>query len=86
MFATLSVSLCADEVVVLTLDPRTGRLNMRDTGDLAAAGRGPRFSEITMALNVNLNALPEVLMRLRYNVSAGGGREKTTADRCPFSP
>ncbi|KAG5717326.1 Mediator of RNA polymerase II transcription subunit 14, partial [Termitomyces sp. T112] len=40
----LRIHLCADEVVIMTIDSRTGRLNLRDTGDLAAAGRGPHFT------------------------------------------
>ena len=61
--------LCADEIVIITIDPRTGKLNMRDTGDLAAAGRGLRFSALSEKLNENPSRLFEVLVRLRWNVS-----------------
>jgi mediator of RNA polymerase II transcription subunit 14 len=30
----LRIHLCADEVVIVTVDSRTGRLNLRDVGDL----------------------------------------------------
>ncbi|EIN12028.1 MED14-domain-containing protein [Punctularia strigosozonata HHB-11173 SS5] len=61
----LHVHMCVDEVVIITIDPRTGRLNMRDTGDLAAAGRGPRFTAITARLNENPEVLYDALSRLR---------------------
>jgi hypothetical protein len=48
---------------------RTGRMNLRDTGDLAAAGRGPRFAAISDRLNENPNMLLEALIRLRFHVS-----------------
>lgn len=64
----LRAHLCADEVVIVTIDPRTGRLNLRDTGDLAAAGRGPRFTAISEKLNENPAVLLEALVRLRLNV------------------
>jgi mediator of RNA polymerase II transcription subunit 14 len=68
---TLRVHLCADEVVVITIDSRTGRLNLRDTGDLAAAGRGPRFTAISEKLNENPAILLEALVRLRLHVRTG---------------
>ncbi|KAG6920079.1 hypothetical protein DXG01_010147 [Tephrocybe rancida] len=61
----LRVHLCADEVVIMTIDSRTGRLNLRDTGDLAAAGRGPRFTAFSEQLNENPFLLMGALMRLR---------------------
>ncbi|EPT02595.1 hypothetical protein FOMPIDRAFT_1035808 [Fomitopsis schrenkii] len=62
---TLQAHLCADEVVVMTVDTRTGRLNLRDTGDLAAANRGRRFTVITDRLNDNPTILYEALSRLK---------------------
>jgi mediator of RNA polymerase II transcription subunit 14 len=41
---------------------------MRDTGDLAAAGRGPKFSTISEAINMNPIMLPEALVGLRFSV------------------
>ena len=65
----MNVRLCADEVVVITIEPRTGRLTLRDTGDLAAAGRGPRFAAISEKLNESPTILAEALVRLRFSVS-----------------
>lgn len=65
----LRVHLCADEVVVVSIDMRTGRLGIRDTGDLAASGRAPRFQTITEYLNINPPLLADFLLRLRLNVS-----------------
>jgi mediator of RNA polymerase II transcription subunit 14 len=64
----LRVHLCADEVVIVTIDPRTGRLNLRDTGDLAAVGRGPRFTAVSERLNENPAVLFDALVRLRLQV------------------
>lgn len=64
----LQTHLVADEMAITTIDPRTGRINLRDTGDLAAAGRGPRFTAITEKLNENPVMLIEALVRLRLNV------------------
>ncbi|TCD64872.1 mediator complex subunit [Steccherinum ochraceum] len=63
----MQAHLCADEVVIVTIDPRTGRLNLRDAGDLAAAGRGPRFSAFADKLNENPGVLADALVRLRLN-------------------
>lgn len=68
---TLRVRLCADEVVVITIDSRTGRVNLWDTGDLAAAGRGPRFAVISDKLNDNPSILSGALVQLRFHVSFG---------------
>lgn len=65
----LRIHLCADEVVFITIDLRTGRLNIRDTGDLAAAGRAPRFMVITNTLNENPTMLLDALVRLRFLVN-----------------
>lgn len=66
----LQARLCADEVVVMTVDTRTGRLSLRDTGDLAAANRGRRFTVITDRLNDNPTILNEALSRLKLGVCA----------------
>ncbi|KAI0940563.1 hypothetical protein AcW1_003726 [Taiwanofungus camphoratus] len=63
---TLHARLCADEVVLVTIDPRTGRSNLRDTGDLAAAGRAPRLSIFSEVLNSGRASLAEVLVRLKF--------------------
>ncbi|KAJ7874735.1 mediator complex subunit MED14-domain-containing protein [Mycena olivaceomarginata] len=61
----LRVNLCADEVVLITLDSRSGRFNIRDTGDLAAAERGPRFKTLSDKINEDPMVLFSVLIRLR---------------------
>lgn len=65
----LRVHLCGDEVVIVTIDPRTGRINLRNTGDLAAAGRGPRFAMLAEKLAENPAVVVDALMRLRLKVS-----------------
>jgi mediator of RNA polymerase II transcription subunit 14 len=62
------VHLCGDEVLIITIDSRTGRLNLQDTGDLAAAGRGPRFVTFSDRLNENPAFLMDALFRLRLSV------------------
>lgn len=69
---SLRVQLCAEEVVFVTIDPRTGRLNLRDTGDLAAAGRAQRFVMMTSSLNENPAILWQGLIHLRFTVSVLG--------------
>ncbi|EMD37772.1 hypothetical protein CERSUDRAFT_73593 [Gelatoporia subvermispora B] len=64
---TLRTHLCADEIVVVTIDARTGRLNLRDTGDLAAAGRGSRFALLTQTLNENPTMLVQLLVTLKFS-------------------
>jgi len=66
----LRVYLCADEVLIITIDTRTGRLSLRDTGDLASAGRGPRFAIFSDKLNENPSILMDALCRLRLSVCA----------------
>lgn len=72
----LRVHLCGDEVLIITIDSRTGRLNLRDTGDLAAAGRGPRFVAFSERLNENPAFLMDALFRLRLSVSRYSSRRR----------
>ncbi|KAF5351922.1 hypothetical protein D9756_007453 [Leucocoprinus leucothites] len=62
----LRIHLCADEVVIITIDPRTGRITLRDTGDLAAAGRGPRFKTISERINENPTVLLGAVFQFRF--------------------
>lgn len=64
----LQVRLCADEIVIVTVDPRTGRLTLHDTGDIAAAGRGPHFRKYIDLINENPPALAQWLTQLRFAV------------------
>ncbi|KAJ6497836.1 mediator complex subunit MED14-domain-containing protein [Mycena sanguinolenta] len=61
----LRVNLCADEVVLVTLDSRSGLFSLRDTGDLAAAERGPRYKTLSDQINQDPTLLFTVLIRLR---------------------
>ncbi|KAJ7647579.1 mediator complex subunit MED14-domain-containing protein [Roridomyces roridus] len=61
----LRVKLCADEVVLITLDSRTGRFNLRDTGDLTAVEKGPRFKTLSDKINEDPTVLFSLLIRLR---------------------
>lgn len=54
----------------MTIDPRTGRIILRDTGDLAAAGRGPHFNRFSDVINDNPGELGGMLARLRFSVSS----------------
>ena len=59
--------LCAEEVVIVTLDPRTGRFNLRNVGDLSAAGRSPQFVNLSDILNANPHLLLELFFNLRVS-------------------
>lgn len=52
----------------MNIDPRTGRLNLRDTGNLATAKRGPRFLKVSDQLNENPGILFNVLHGLRLTL------------------
>jgi hypothetical protein len=52
----------------VNIDPRTGRLNLRDTGNLATAKRGPRFLKFSDQLNENPETLFNVLHELRLTL------------------
>ena len=78
----LRVCLCAEEVAVISIDPRTGQITLRDTGDLAApdqglcfAGpnRGLRFLVISERVNTDPVMLFTALMKLRLLVSVTFG-------------
>lgn len=62
--------LCADETVVVTIEPRSGKISLRDTGDLGAAGRAPRFVALSEKVNESPTVLLGGLTRLRVNVSS----------------
>jgi mediator of RNA polymerase II transcription subunit 14 len=64
----LHVHLCADETVVVTIEPCSGKISLRDTGDLGAAGRAPRFVALSEKVNESPTLLLGGLMRLRVNV------------------
>ncbi|KAF9453911.1 MED14-domain-containing protein [Macrolepiota fuliginosa MF-IS2] len=72
----LRIHLCADELVIITIDPRMGRITLRDTGDLAAAGRGPRFTAISEKINEDPAVLFGALVRLRFATIADLAEQK----------
>lgn len=51
------------------IDIRTGKLILRDSGDLAAWERGYRFAQYAKTLNENPHLVLDVIQRLRFNVS-----------------
>ncbi|TFK74569.1 MED14-domain-containing protein [Pluteus cervinus] len=61
----LRAHLCADEIAIVSVDIRTGYMNIRDTGDLASAGRAPRLMVISRQLHDNPALLPTALSSLR---------------------
>lgn len=65
----LKTHLVADELVITTIDPRTGRFHLRDTGDLAASGRGPILSLFSDRLSDNPLTHGQILVQLRTSVS-----------------
>ncbi|CAA7259201.1 unnamed protein product [Cyclocybe aegerita] len=72
----LRIHFCGDEVAIITIDVRTGKINVRDTGDLAAAGRGPRFAVFTEGINSNPAVLLEWLCRLRLSTILDSAEQK----------
>lgn len=66
--SALRVQLCSDEFVIITLDTRTGKFNIRCTADLAVAGREIQFSAFSDKINENPMLLDEALIRLRLMV------------------
>lgn len=65
----LHILLCASEVMVVTIDSRTGRFTLRDMGDLAAVGRGPRFAAATEKINDSPFLVLNAIIGLKYSVS-----------------
>ncbi|TFK25544.1 MED14-domain-containing protein [Coprinopsis marcescibilis] len=63
----LHIRLCADEIVTINIDPRTGRLNLRDTNGLVVANRAPRFNIVAAHLNKAPELLVDRLSELRLN-------------------
>ncbi|KAJ3517642.1 hypothetical protein NLJ89_g378 [Agrocybe chaxingu] len=72
----LRIHFCGDEVAIITIDVRTGKINVRDTGDLAAAGRGPRFAAFTEGINSNPAVLLEWLCHLRLATILDSAEQK----------
>ncbi|KAF7315273.1 Mediator of RNA polymerase II transcription subunit 14 [Mycena indigotica] len=62
----LRVNLCADAVVLISLDSRSGRLGIRDTSDLASPEKEPHFKYLSAIINEEPPLLFGHLLRLRY--------------------
>lgn len=67
--AALRMHLCADEYITVSIDTRTGRITLRDTGGLSAAGRAPQYAYFTEKINENPFAVYDFLVTARFNVS-----------------
>ena len=76
--------LCADECITVSIDTRTGRILLRDTGGLAAAGRAPSYSIFTEKINDNPFAVYEFLVMARFNVSVFPNAVGVTMVLIPF--
>ncbi|KIY53083.1 MED14-domain-containing protein [Fistulina hepatica ATCC 64428] len=68
----LRVNICGDEIVIVGLDARTGRLTLKDSGDLAAAGRNVRFAHYLDQLNENPMKLFDLMTHLRFATFTNG--------------
>ncbi|KAH8828132.1 MED14-domain-containing protein [Flagelloscypha sp. PMI_526] len=62
---SLHVRISPSEIAVISIDPRTGRMTLRDTGALAAAARGPRFATATKNFNDSPYLIGQHLFSLR---------------------
>ncbi|KAL5506965.1 RGR1 [Sanghuangporus vaninii] len=65
--SALRMHLCADEYITVSIDTRTGRILLRDTGGLAAAGRAPQYAVFTEKINENPFVVYEFLVMARFN-------------------
>ncbi|KAJ3500334.1 hypothetical protein NMY22_g19291 [Coprinellus aureogranulatus] len=65
----IHINLCMDEVVTINIDPRTGRMNLRDINSFAIAGRAPRFYYTALAVNQWPEGMIDSLSQLRNRVS-----------------
>lgn len=69
-FTALRVHLCADEYLTVSVDPRTGRFTLKDTGGLSVSGRAPRYAVLSDRVNDNPFLIYEVLVQARYSVNS----------------
>ena len=68
-FRALKLLLCADKYILITIDTRTGRIILRDVGELAATNTGSRIAHCTDLINQDPSQLMRLLIRLRLDVS-----------------
>ncbi|EJD03366.1 MED14-domain-containing protein [Fomitiporia mediterranea MF3/22] len=65
-FSALRMHLCADEYITVSIDTRTGRILLRDTGGLAAAERAPQYVVFTEKINENPLLVYDFLVQARF--------------------
>ena len=65
----MKMHLCGNEYLAISIDARTGKFTLRDTGDLASAGRKPVLAILTERINLYPHELLGGLVNLRYTVS-----------------
>lgn len=75
----MRMHLCGNEYLVVSVDARTGKFTLRDTGDLASAGRKPALVILSERVNQFPHELLDRLVNLRYTVSV-----IVLATKCPF--
>ena len=78
-FCLLRIHLCADEYINVSVDTRTGRITLRDTGSLSASGRAARYSVITDRINENPGMVCEVVLWGRDAAVGEGGIVRRTS-------
>lgn len=64
----LRLALFQDLTLYVLIDLRTGKLVLRDAGDLAAWERGYRFAQYARTLNETPQRVLDVIQLLRFNV------------------
>lgn len=72
-------------MLYISIDSRTGRFILRDSGDLAAWERGYRFAPYADGLNANPALLLDAVFRLRFNVRTQLSRGVLHNDRIAYS-
>ncbi|ESK91030.1 hypothetical protein Moror_16335 [Moniliophthora roreri MCA 2997] len=60
----LRVVLCADKVITISIDARTGRFIFRDVGDLSPGGQAPKYAVIFE----KVNEAPALMLRMLSNL------------------
>ena len=66
----MRMHLCGNEYLVVSIDARTGKYTLRDTGDFVSAGRRPVLSILADRINMFPTELIDRLINLRYTVGA----------------
>ncbi|TFK53984.1 MED14-domain-containing protein [Heliocybe sulcata] len=93
----LRIHLCADEVVIISIDLRTGKLTIRDANDLTAAGRLTELARSMPPPNTDIldeapYALVQVISHLRIKTIAAHAEQRAqylglpTYRHRPFKP